>query len=543
MLAISRSQWFERGMIVASAIALICACSLDFARMRASLPYPQHIDEQPVLAAAAQILQSGDWNPHLYSYPSLPIYLATVGLGLGVVSASSQGPDRVTTNKIGRLYGGYYEQPLVAAVPRELWMLMGALTLMAAALLAFYNGGAAGLLLATPMLLLGTTVRGLATNYINVDTAMCLWMALCLLQLVSSESSQRARDKILIPGILCGAAIASKYTAVVLLAPCLLNVCLWSERDRVLRSIALALTALAAFVLFCPYFVLDPSHFVDGLAAEAYHYGVAGHRRFDVEPGLGQLIAYAHNVLDEYGMGIAVLALLGMVGLAVDRPRRAAVLIALPLASLVLLCRYKVHFARNALPFQMIAPVFAAAGGLFAHRLLCAALTRWVGPRAHWAAPLHLQLLAAGLILIAVLPSLPFGRARGSYERNSDSRNLFVAWAKKRLPKGSNVVLINNMPVAPRTLQPELNPLVVDLRDVDDVRRFAIPGNYMLLAHWNPRPGWAAQRLALVSPGLQALPAHEVVKSFDGRPVIPIKKDRESCFNPGFDLVRFTDRP
>jgi len=540
MLGTSRSQWFERSVIAASAVALICAFGLDSRRMRGSLPYPQHIDELPVLTAAEKILQTGDWNPHVYSYPSLPIYLATVGLGLGVISASSHGPDRVTTSKIGRVFGGYYEQPAVAAVPRELWMLMGSLTLLAAALLAFCNGGAASLLFATLALLLGTTIRGLATKYINVDTVMCLWMALCLLQLVSSESSQLARDKILVPGALCGAALASKYTGIVLLAPCLLNIVLWSERDRVLRSIGLVLTSLVAFSLFCPYFLLDLPHFVDGVVGEAYHYGVAGHRQFNVEPGLPQLLAYAHNILDEYGVGVAVLALLGMIGLAVDRPRRAIVLFALPLASLAMLCRYKVHFARNALPLLMIVPVFAAAGAALAHRLLWAGLTRWLAPRVRWARPLGLQLMAAGLLLVAVLPSLPYGRTLDSYRANVDSRNQFVAWAKQNLRHGANVVLTHNMPFAPTTLQPELNPLEVDLRDVDDVRRVATPGNYMLIAHWNTRPGWAAQRLAGVQPGLQVLPAHELIKVFDGRAIIPAKKAGETCVNPGFDVVRFS---
>jgi hypothetical protein len=36
-----------------------------------------------VLNAAAHVLKTGDLNPHLDQYPSLPLYMAAGGLALG----------------------------------------------------------------------------------------------------------------------------------------------------------------------------------------------------------------------------------------------------------------------------------------------------------------------------------------------------------------------------------------------------------------------------------------------------------------------------
>jgi 4-amino-4-deoxy-L-arabinose transferase-like glycosyltransferase len=530
--------WFER-VALATTVAALCWTFLgDLRRIGGSLPYPQHVDERPVLIAAEQILQTGDWNPHEYHYPALSIYIATAGLALGVISASSHGPDRLSAAQIGRLFGGFYERPAVVAPVRVIWALMGVFTLAAAAAIGFRLGGACGLLLTCSVLLLSTTIRGLSSSYVNVDTPLCLFMALCMAHLLAAPNSQRARDKIWIPGLLCGAAIASKYTGVVLLVPCLASIVLYSRRDRLLRSIALVFCAIGAFVLLCPYALLDLPHYVDGLADEAFHYGVAGHRHFEVAPGQAQLLAYIDNVQEEYGLALTLAAALGAFALAFRDVRRACVVLTLPVASLVLLTTYKVHFVRNALPLFMIAAPLSALGIHALYDWVRIRALHHLTPRSSWLTPHRIALLT-GLVLVALIaPTLPTARAIDSYRPVIDSRNLFASWANARLPERANLIVPTSMPFATSSIIRHLNPILLDLRSLEDTQRVTTSGSYMLLPHWNTKRGWAAQQLARLTPGRQVIPAYDVIRSFDGRPVMPAKKDRDFCVNPGFDVIR-----
>ena len=74
-------------------IALFAICAAYFwmcvEHISASLPYPQHIDEQLVAEKAVRILTSGDFHPRSFHYPSLPIYLTAAGMAVGFVITAS----------------------------------------------------------------------------------------------------------------------------------------------------------------------------------------------------------------------------------------------------------------------------------------------------------------------------------------------------------------------------------------------------------------------------------------------------------------------
>jgi hypothetical protein len=103
--------WSNRGSVALVVLALVAAYSVEVRRVRGTFPYPQHVDERPVIDAAARVLRTGDWNTHLYQYPSLPLYVASAGLALGLISANGRGLDKVSTQQLGRLAGG---APLVS---------------------------------------------------------------------------------------------------------------------------------------------------------------------------------------------------------------------------------------------------------------------------------------------------------------------------------------------------------------------------------------------------------------------------------------------
>jgi hypothetical protein len=530
-------SWLERGCIALVVSALLALWSVELRRVQGSLPYPQHVDERPVLNAAAHVLKTGDWNPHLYQYPSLPLYMAAGGLALGVIAASGHGPDKLSVHHLGRLAGGAYEHPEVVRVPRMLWATMGIVTLSAVAAIGFQLGGVSALLLTMAVLLVGTRIRVIASSYINVDTPMCMFTALCMLSLVCASRWPSRRVPLWLPASLCGAAMACKYNALVLLVPCLLSVVMGSRSGGLLRCCVFVAIAMFAFVVCCPYFVLDLPGFVDGIAGVAHHYGVLGHRRFEVTPGWPHLAVLASDVVGDFGWACALAAAVGCcAGHGLDA-RRKLVLASLPIAAALAMSRYKVHFARNSLQLLVLVPVLAGLGARTLWEWSDRRCQRLVG-RKPWATRPRVRAALAALAIAVVAASLPCGPMIEAYRARPDSRNQFVAWARRHLPARTPLLLSTSLPIDVSALRDQLDIRTVDLTQADQARAAAVSGGYLLLPRWKTNSASAVRQVEQLAPGLEVLRDHTLVRSFDGKEVRPIAGDDTQCVNPALDLVR-----
>src|SRR6188508_1008001 len=62
--------------VLALILAVAAAARLWF--LHAGIPHAVGIDEPQVVDRALRILRTGDWNPHLFDYPTLVIYLHAV---------------------------------------------------------------------------------------------------------------------------------------------------------------------------------------------------------------------------------------------------------------------------------------------------------------------------------------------------------------------------------------------------------------------------------------------------------------------------------
>jgi hypothetical protein len=527
-------RWIGRAGVGLVVVALLATWGAELRRVRGMLPYPQHVDERPVLNAAARVLKSGDWNPHLYQYPSLPIYVATAGLALGIISASGSRPEQLTVRQVGRLAGGFYEHPEVVRVPRLIWATMGIVTLAALAAIGFQLGGILGLVSTAAALAVGSKLREIASTYINVDTPMCMFTALCMLSLVSAP---RRHSTSWWTAVLCGAAMACKYNALVLLVPCLMAIALDGQPRRLVRAVGFIGMASFAFLVCCPYFLLDLRGFVDGLAGVAHHYGVLGHRRFQVEPGWPHLLVIADDVIADYGLISLVFAALGCCFAPGLSPQRKLLLASLPLAAAASMSRYRVHFTRNSLELSLLVPVLAALGA----RAIWPSLDRaaqWLGRRTRWSTPSRTRVLTAVLAVAAIVLSLPVQKIVASYAPPADPRNQFVAWARRGLAPGSVVLISTQLPMDITALSAMFEVRKVDLRNAEETRAAAIGGAYVLLPHWQTDSAGAQRALSQLSPGLDLLQGRTLVRSFAGTPTRPIEGDDIQCVNPGLDLAR-----
>src|SRR4051794_4456901 len=100
-----------RSQLWASVFTAACLGTLLVTGLRFiadTAPYVQHIDERTLMRGAKRVLQEGGLNPRIYNYPSLPFYLAAIGLAAGTLNASAAGPEHVTAKGLGRLEPPYY---------------------------------------------------------------------------------------------------------------------------------------------------------------------------------------------------------------------------------------------------------------------------------------------------------------------------------------------------------------------------------------------------------------------------------------------------
>jgi hypothetical protein len=77
----------------------------------------------------------------------------------------------------------------------------------------------------------------------------------------------------------------------------------------------------------------------------------------------------------------------------------------------------------------------------------------------------------------------------------------------------------------------------VDLRDANATTEATQPGAYMIVPRWTTASG-AAQQVAELAPGMNALPRHRVIRELAGNPVSPMIES-ELSINPSMQLVRF----
>ena len=312
---------------------------LRAAQIENSMPYPRQVDEPAVLEPAARIVTTGSYHPTYFTYPSLPIYLAAAGLGLGVVRAAASLEAR-TVDEIGRVSYPYYSAPTVAKTARQLFAMLSVLALVGVGVATLhYVGERSGLILAPLILALSPYFFEMSWRYVNVDISAACFATLCLAATLAGTRHPSMRWSAVIPGLCAGLAAGSKYIHGLLLLTVLLGIWLFVARGR--RGDAMLVATLACgvtFVATSPYVVLDVPTFIDGLAFNARHYAF-GHAGHESAPGFAKLGYYGGQLLKDFGPVALIVAGVAIAGAARSDWRRTLVLPVLPVLATRIACR------------------------------------------------------------------------------------------------------------------------------------------------------------------------------------------------------------
>jgi 4-amino-4-deoxy-L-arabinose transferase-like glycosyltransferase len=419
---LSRRQLAERAALC-GILAVAAAVRLWF--LGAGVPHAVGIDEPQVVDRALRILRTGEWNTHLFDYPTLVIYLQAgvyiVRFLWGALSGEWASLDGYS---IAAVYGAgrFVAASIGVATVWLTWRIARDLSSRAVALLA------AAQLAVWPL-----HVR--ESHYILTDvpmtalTMLALWLAVRAGRLQTVAAYAWA-------GAACGLAAAAKYTggAVIVAAVATWILHEWHAKDRGRKACAIVAGAALAFLAAAPFTILDMPAFLDGFAAQFARFAAPSRA---AEP---PWMTYVKHLTSRSSRWVVPVAVAGMaILLWRHRTRRVwAPMIVFALCFFYVLSTHSHVFGRYALP---LIPVMCITTAVAIAELI-RALRRVRALSGAWAARL---LWAAAVVLLLAAPAVETVRWLDALKR-ADTRDMAADWLKASAARGARVAVENSGP-------------------------------------------------------------------------------------------------
>jgi 4-amino-4-deoxy-L-arabinose transferase-like glycosyltransferase len=350
---VTEREWRESSDIKPSVLVLLVVVGIGFTlrlwNISTGVPFAVGIDEPAIMSTVVRILQSGDYNPHFFEYPTGVVYFQ---LGVAVVQFLT-GAMRHAWNAV--------EQ--VGMADFYLWGRVATATLGAATIVLVHQVGmrwgarhalfAAGLFAVMPL-----HVR--EAHFALTDTPLVFCVTLTLLL------SLRALEKpgtltFVLAGAAAGLSAGVKYNGLyAAIMPLCAALMAGSTRKRAAIDVVLVVVScVVAFFVTTPYAILDLPHFLNGFGTQT--------RAFVPRQPGGDSTAliYVQHLIANLGWPAFLLALYGL-GLSTVRMFqgpghvRFVLLVIFPLVFFNLITGWSFLFARYALPIVPFMCLWAA---------------------------------------------------------------------------------------------------------------------------------------------------------------------------------------
>lgn len=418
--------------VLALILAVAAAARLWF--LDAGIPHAVGIDEPQVVDRALRILRTGDWNPHIFDYPTLVIYLHAVVDILRFLWGALNGEwGSLDAFPIAAVYkAGRFVAAIIGVA--TVWLTYRIGTELSSERIA--------LLAAAQMAVRPLHVR--ESHFILTDvpmtalTTLAVWLSVRAARLGTVRAYGWA-------GATCGLAAAAKYNGglvlIAALSAWLLHERASADRWRTLGGIVGG--AVGGFLAGSPYTILDLPHFLDGFAAQFARFAAPGQL---ADPAW---LIYVKHLSPVGGRWTVPLALAGIAVLLWRSTRvRWTPVILFTLAYFYMLSTHSHVFGRYALPLLPMACLFISVA---VFEIL--GLTARFPPLVHrrqgsggQARPVIQKLLTAAAVLLVV-----YGPAAESVrwldlQKRSDTRALATDWLRSNTPRGARVAVENNGP-------------------------------------------------------------------------------------------------
>jgi 4-amino-4-deoxy-L-arabinose transferase-like glycosyltransferase len=452
-------QTIERTALAVAAVAFIVR-SWGSAT---GLPFAVGVDEPAILDRAVRMLQTNDWHPHFFFYPSLTFYLhAAVSTGCYLLGASAGKWTSLATFDPAALY--LAARVVTAAVGAwTVWLLyrLGAelesplLGLTGAALLALHS----------------MHVR--ESHFALADVPVTAFTTLAVL-LACRAARVRSVRAFAWAGLAVGLAASTKYNGAI---AALAVLAAWVSgrspaEDRRSTLLAALGAMLAGFVMASPYAVLDITSFLNDFGSQAGRF-VPRNRTASLRPWLVYL-KHLHGTTPLW-LPLACAGIIGVASRAASLRRWLPVLV-FTAGYFYVLATHPLIFARYALPLVPMGCLFAAVP-----------LLRLAGFGGSWWPwrPLWGRWAAGGLLAL-LLGTLAWGSVtwlRGA--ARPDTRVTAANWLREAAPAGTGVAVDSTGPQYLQSLG--FKVVLTELLDgaqLDDLLRQGV--SFVVLSAENP---------------------------------------------------------
>ncbi|MCK6516331.1 glycosyltransferase family 39 protein [Myxococcota bacterium] len=358
----------------------------------AGLPYLWHADEPTLINLGLRMLQTGDWNPHWFQSPSLPIYLHAFNGVLSWVGEADGRPWQAIQDLQTGLDDGVLHtvnDPALWARARRLTAILGALAAALTALAGHRLGGPLAGLFAGLFVALSPGHAAHA-RLITADVpTSCAIAALTLASAYVLLDGERRH--FVLAGMAWGLAIACNYDAAIAgLAPIVAWLASPRREERLWWGLALGPIAAITAVSAMPFVVIDIGTALNDIRQGINHDMARGLGEAAVGAGLPHLLALLTSLGTTFLPGWTVLAVVSPALVSRGQTRPLVLAWALPVVWLGFMSGAVVFSPRSVVP---IVPAVAVVAGLAAADLVSRLAAR---PAAAWALGLGL-LLPGGL--------------------------------------------------------------------------------------------------------------------------------------------------
>lgn len=441
--------------IVLSAVLLI-ALWFRYPFIGAGLPYFYDEDEAHHFNRVVNMVKKGEYNPHYFLKPSLHFYLRMPLVALGFLHEVKKGRARELADLdtedpygIGK-YGFSASHPPIVKLNRLFSLALGLGGVLITALLtieltsSLLIGALASLLVATAPALIPS-----ATN-IGVDPLACFF-AMLAVHLAVRAVKENSNILLTATAIVSGLTLSSKYNAApILVVP--LTACLFIKRADIKSFTIALLVPILTFLATSPFILISLPLFLNHVAYEIWHYGIAGHEGHTEEPGIQQAIFYLRWLsTDGFGTIPVCLALAGALYTSIHHRRLFIIIIIFPALYFFLMSQQRANFTRN---MHVVIPFLAILAAISLEMLRR-------GPK--WITPL--------LACVIVIPTTLRGFEARNLSSIKESRITADSFIQTRIAEGGDVALEGELQFEPNLLKSE-RVAAVSKKDIDPVELY-----------------------------------------------------------------------
>jgi hypothetical protein len=352
-------------------VALLALCLfalwLRAPRIGEGLPFFYREDEAHHFNRLAEMVKSGSLDPVYFHKPSLHFYLRMPVFGASFFWNVKKGAIRSIQEVNTRDEYGVGDYSFSASHPgivkwsRAATVALGLALIPLSFFIAFrLSSSVAAAFLASAAVAVSPPLieEGAVIGVDILMATMCTLSVLLALRLYERFSL----SGLWICALTCGLAISSKYNAApIALVP--LATCLLAKKHSWPVLTAALGGPVLGFLAATPYLLVHIPLFLDQVAYEVWHYGVAGHVGHMTEPGWPQFLFYLRWLnFEALGPAYTALGLLGVVFLwNAKQPHKAVVFLLFPLLFGALMISQKTNFTRNML---VIIPFISVIAGV-----------------------------------------------------------------------------------------------------------------------------------------------------------------------------------